>query len=261
MDYGTGSPTLRWIPSSGEVAQLQNKDEYAWRVYTAGIEVNKEFVVGFSPGLQSLSARLQAMDTYAHEPPAFAFMEEYDFYPYDHKAEPSFEELNKVLSCAGDRGATPCHEDSEASSSIVDVSLGITIFMAHWHLYLQPRTRSTLRYLMCLNRGNSLQRIIIQFQNMDWLHSFSHEHHLLPDFNIADNSEFRNLHSFRSHKFWMVPKQARTLFSDAIITRQLISFDIVFPMDPPGEPVGDASIRHLQGYEWFCGTTTIHTLG
>ncbi|CCE29639.1 uncharacterized protein CPUR_03486 [Claviceps purpurea 20.1] len=38
----------------GKVAQLQKKDEYAWRVYTAGIEVNKEFVVGFSPGLQQL---------------------------------------------------------------------------------------------------------------------------------------------------------------------------------------------------------------
>ncbi|KAG6022793.1 hypothetical protein E4U41_002163 [Claviceps citrina] len=38
----------------GKVARLQKKHEYAWKIYTAGIETNKENAVGSSPKLQQL---------------------------------------------------------------------------------------------------------------------------------------------------------------------------------------------------------------
>ncbi|CCE29625.1 uncharacterized protein CPUR_03472 [Claviceps purpurea 20.1] len=35
----------------GKVARLQNNYEYAWGMYTTGIEINEEFVMGLSPRL------------------------------------------------------------------------------------------------------------------------------------------------------------------------------------------------------------------
>ncbi|KAG6150713.1 hypothetical protein E4U11_008191 [Claviceps purpurea] len=128
---------------------------------------------------------------------------------------------------------------------------------------LAEMTRSTLRYLTCLNRGNSLEHIQFNFPHRNGRCFSSDDHDLLPDFDVTEHSEYRNLKSFNLRMVCMPPDRVRTLLCNAIETNKLTSFDIVFPQGPPtaGERVGDESIRHLQGYEWFRGTPTIHTLG
>ncbi|KAG6158316.1 hypothetical protein E4U11_004790 [Claviceps purpurea] len=130
---------------------------------------------------------------------------------------------------------------------------------------LAEMTRSTLRYLTCLNRGNPLEHIQFNFPHQNGRCFSSDDHDLLPDFDVTEHSEYRNLKSFNLRMVCMPPDRVRTLLCNAIETKKmkLTSFDIVFPQGPPtaGEPIGGASIRHLQGYEWFRGTSTIHTLG
>ncbi|KAG5948673.1 hypothetical protein E4U58_002114 [Claviceps cyperi] len=44
---------------AGNIACLQKKEEYAWKMYTAGIEANKDMVVDSSPTLQVRLAKNQ----------------------------------------------------------------------------------------------------------------------------------------------------------------------------------------------------------
>lgn len=61
---------------------------------------------------------------------------------------------------------------------------------------------------------------------------------------------------------WISPDGAQTLLSNAIKNEQLTSFDIVFPeKDLESVTAEDSSARHLKGYDWFRGTSSIHTLG
>ncbi|CCE33753.1 uncharacterized protein CPUR_07679 [Claviceps purpurea 20.1] len=125
---------------------------------------------------------------------------------------------------------------------------------------------STLRYLRCLNRGNSLQYIQINFFLDDLPEGlpdvFGGYHDPSPDFDVSQYADFRNLRSLRSDIMEMSPDRAQTLLSNAINNQQLTSFDIVFPQrDLWSLCVGDSSAPHLKGYDCLCGTPSIHTLG
>ncbi|CCE29409.1 uncharacterized protein CPUR_03102 [Claviceps purpurea 20.1] len=151
-------------------------------------------------------------------------------------------------------------------------------------------TRLTLRYLMALN---SLQHISLKLEGENWpFCTFRHkDEDLLHDVDVAQLSDFRNLRSFESPSFSITPDGGRKLLSNAIMAKQLTSFDLVFPKesyespihDDPEDPyteedpdtdeedphaieedpciIEEKSIRHLSGYEWLCGTPSIHTLG
>ncbi|KAG5973360.1 hypothetical protein E4U58_005276 [Claviceps cyperi] len=123
------------------------------------------------------------------------------------------------------------------------------------------RLRSTIRYLTCLNRGNSLRHIRFDFPRDDWSDIVTGSHNLFHDFDVAQCSEYQNLHSFRSTLCCITGDEARTLLSNAIKTKQLTAFDIVFPEESLTDRVGDASIRHLKTYEWSCGAPTVQMLG
>ncbi|KAG6159137.1 hypothetical protein E4U11_004400 [Claviceps purpurea] len=126
----------------------------------------------------------------------------------------------------------------------------------------QMKTLSTIRHLVCLNRGNSLQHIHFGFVAEEWSDIlFSRSDDLLPGFSLAEYAEFQNLRSFRSNQFCMSPDGARSFLFNAMKTKQLTSFDIKFPKDGVSDRVGDASTRHLKAYEWARGAPSIQQLG
>ncbi|CCE29341.1 uncharacterized protein CPUR_03034 [Claviceps purpurea 20.1] len=124
------------------------------------------------------------------------------------------------------------------------------------------RTRSALRFLMCINRGNSLQHLVLEL-HWAWpeIDIFSGGDDLLPDYDIVQDSEFRNLRSFRSSRLSISPEGARNLLSKALQTNQLASFDIVFPLPFGDEPAEEMHVEHLRGYDWARGATSIQSLG
>ncbi|KAG6163701.1 hypothetical protein E4U11_001724 [Claviceps purpurea] len=138
--------------------------------------------------------------------------------------------------------------------------LKVLIFQIMLPRYAGPdtaRTRSALRFLTCINRGNSLQHLVLE---LCWacpeIDIFSGIDDLLPDFDIVQDSEFRNLRSFRSSNLSISPEGARNLLSKALQTNQLASFDIVFPLS-----FYDNHVEHLRGYDWARGATSIQSLG
>ncbi|KAG6163698.1 hypothetical protein E4U11_001721 [Claviceps purpurea] len=124
------------------------------------------------------------------------------------------------------------------------------------------RTRSALRCLTCINRGNSLQHLVLEF-SWSWpqLEICSDIDGELADFDIVRDSEFRNLRSFRSSQLSILPEGARDLLSKALDTDQLTSFDLVFPLCFEDEPAEEIHFEHLRGYDWARGATSIQTLG
>ncbi|CCE29408.1 uncharacterized protein CPUR_03101 [Claviceps purpurea 20.1] len=160
----------------------------------------------------------------------------------------------------------------------------------------REETRLTLRYLMALY---SLQHISIKLEGGDWpCKARTEPEDLLSYVDIVQHSDFRNLRSFELPSFSITPDGGRILLSKAIMAKQLTSFDLVFPKgryeslihegpftnetffeDPYTEEdpdtveedphtieedpctIEEKSIRHLNGYEWLCGTPSIHTLG
>ncbi|CCE29326.1 uncharacterized protein CPUR_03019 [Claviceps purpurea 20.1] len=135
-------------------------------------------------------------------------------------------------------------------------------------------TRSALRCLTCVNRGNSLEHIGLECpQGWPDTDIFSGSDDLLPDFDIVQDSEFKNLRSFRTTSLSISPEGARNLLYNAIHTNQLRSFDIVFPMyfeRGPGpnysclrvtSGVGERHAEHLRGYDWARGAPSIQSLG
>ncbi|KAG6159133.1 hypothetical protein E4U11_004396 [Claviceps purpurea] len=124
------------------------------------------------------------------------------------------------------------------------------------------RTRSALRCLTCINRGNSLQHIALDIDR-GWpdMDIFSGSDDLLPDFDIVQDSEFKNLRSFRSTSLSISPEGARNLLSKAIQTNQLTSFDIVFPTYYDDSPLEARHVDHLRGYDWARGAPSIQSLG
>ncbi|KAG6163699.1 hypothetical protein E4U11_001722 [Claviceps purpurea] len=124
------------------------------------------------------------------------------------------------------------------------------------------RTRSALRCLMCINHGNSLQHIGLDFGG-GWPDTdiFSGSDDLLPDCDIVQDSEFKNLRSFKSTSFSICPDGARNLLSKAMQTEQLTSFDIVFPKYDDDSPVEARHDDHLRGYDWARGAPSIQSLG
>ncbi|CCE29344.1 uncharacterized protein CPUR_03037 [Claviceps purpurea 20.1] len=142
-------------------------------------------------------------------------------------------------------------------------------------------TRSALRFLMCINRGNSLQHIGMDYHEGCFDKDiFSGSDDIIPDYDIVQDSEFRNLRSFNSASLSISPEGARNLLSKAIQTKQLTSFDIVFPtyyhrgiVDFPtvdgsvvygavaDEFVGERHADHLRGYDWARGAPSIQSLG
>ncbi|KAG6152915.1 hypothetical protein E4U11_007230 [Claviceps purpurea] len=125
-------------------------------------------------------------------------------------------------------------------------------------------TVSTLQFLRCLNRGNSLQYVRFEFSAHELLGGLPNlfGNDLDHKFDVSQYAEFRNLRSLRSERMWISPDGAQPLLSNAINNEQLTSFDIVFPeRDPRSVTTLDSSARHLKGYDWFRGTPSIHTLG
>lgn len=125
---------------------------------------------------------------------------------------------------------------------------------------------STLQFLRCLNRGNSLQYVRFEFDADELLgglpYVFCEDLDPFPDFDTSRSAEFRNLRSLRSERMWISPDGAQPLLSNAINNEQLTSFDIVFPERDLGTvTIEESSARHLKGYDWFRGTPSIHTLG
>ncbi|GAB0145379.1 hypothetical protein EsHS_00005810 [Epichloe bromicola] len=124
----------------------------------------------------------------------------------------------------------------------------------------------TLRCLTCLNHGNSLQhiRFDVPAENED-RHGrprvFSNSRYLHTGVDLPQYPEFRNLHSLRSKSFCISPDISRMMFSDALNTGTLSSFDIVFPVESLNDRVGDKSIRHLGEYEWIRGAQSIRSIG
>ncbi|KAG6149116.1 hypothetical protein E4U11_000295, partial [Claviceps purpurea] len=130
---------------------------------------------------------------------------------------------------------------------------------------LGDRTRSTLRYLTCLNRGNSLQHIQFRISSpsRNGRCITSDDHDLLPGFDVGQFSEFQNLEYFSLREASIPPDRARNFLYNAVQAKKLTSLDIVFPGEsrPADERVVEENIRHLQGYKWLCGAPSIHTLG
>ncbi|CCE29641.1 uncharacterized protein CPUR_03488 [Claviceps purpurea 20.1] len=223
----------------GRIARQQKKDEYAWKIYTAGIEAMHDSAVDSSPKLEFILCdafpRLEQLKIGPNLP---------YLGPEPMAVSPKrWERLWPFLTVL--RFDTWTFGDGPEADRLAEM------------------TRSTLRYLTCLNRGNSLEHIQFNFPHQNGRCFSSDDHDLLPDFDVTEHSEYRNLKSFNLRTVCMPPDRVRTLLCNAIETKKLTSFDIVFPQGPPtaGERVGDESIRHLQGYEWFRGTPTIHTLG
>ncbi|CCE29313.1 uncharacterized protein CPUR_03006 [Claviceps purpurea 20.1] len=120
--------------------------------------------------------------------------------------------------------------------------------------YWLSRSFSPVRFLTCLSRGDLLQHIRLDFGHQGWPCMFMYG-------DIHDDyqrSELQSLRSFRSCKLRMEPERARCLFSSAIRTERLSSFDIVFP---PNSLDYRESINHLHGYGWLRGAPSIVTLG
>ncbi|CCE29638.1 uncharacterized protein CPUR_03485 [Claviceps purpurea 20.1] len=88
---------------------------------------------------------------------------------------------------------------------------------------------------------------------------------MVPELEVAQNPEFRNLRSFRSHNSCISSEDARSLLSNSIKTKTLTSFDIVFPKPEEWPPdtlrFQNSNILHLGDYKWLRGTRTIQTLG
>ncbi|CCE33863.1 uncharacterized protein CPUR_07791 [Claviceps purpurea 20.1] len=116
---------------------------------------------------------------------------------------------------------------------------------------------SSLRYLMSLN---SLQHVSLDFKSEDWPRLFSGSHGLLSDLDVSQYPPSKNLRHFEVCAS-ISPEGARTLVSNAIETGQLTSFDIFFPERPDQGYDRDTHIRHLKGYNWLRGASSIHTLG
>ncbi|CCE29418.1 uncharacterized protein CPUR_03111 [Claviceps purpurea 20.1] len=116
-----------------------------------------------------------------------------------------------------------------------------------------------IRYLTALK---SLQHLYLLFQSEDWPHLFCGSHGLLSDLDVSRYSDFENLRSVRLLGVnALSPHGARTLLSNAIKTKQLTTYDLVFPEESSTGNIGDTSIRHLLGYDWMRGAPSIHTLG
>ncbi|KAG6150543.1 hypothetical protein E4U11_008334 [Claviceps purpurea] len=144
------------------------------------------------------------------------------------------------------------------------------------------RTRETLRYLTSLH---SLQHIFLAVGKVDWGCMFpDKEEYVLRRFDVTQHSHFRNLRSFETPSLVITPAGGRILLSNAVMAKQLTSFDLVFSKGiresvivPDDSLTGTTrktiyrdsrnaimeknSIWHLKGYEWLCGTPSIHTLG
>ncbi|CCE29411.1 uncharacterized protein CPUR_03104 [Claviceps purpurea 20.1] len=121
-------------------------------------------------------------------------------------------------------------------------------------------TATSLRAIRYLTALKSLQHIHLQFESEDWPQLFCDSHSLLSDFDVPRYSDFKNLRSVRLDGP-ISPDGARTLLSNAIKTKQLTTYDLVFPDEPVTGNIGDTCIRHLRGYDWMRGAPSIHTLG
>ncbi|CCE31692.1 uncharacterized protein CPUR_05546 [Claviceps purpurea 20.1] len=140
--------------------------------------------------------------------------------------------------------------------------LKVLMFQSYYSRSSRERSILTLRYLMCLDRGNTLQHISLDVRSQDRSDIFSGCHELLSDVDVARHSTFQNLQSFRSRTLPIAQAGARLLLSSAIEARRLTSFDMVFGdyWNVRTEPT-DASARHLKDYDWLRGAPSIQELG
>ncbi|CCE29320.1 uncharacterized protein CPUR_03013 [Claviceps purpurea 20.1] len=340
----------------GNIAQLQKNGDFAWEIYTMGIEAVKETTTDLSPKLQSMLTLLldkspcleylkikylqdeivfhtngktwnrlryfsfgagclgPLLQFRVDEPGGFpcSFLQDaasslqhldfvgipvewYDsepFIPFLPKlktlringtvSEWSEEELKLLfpiypLSVAFPRLEQLCigpeipYFDPEPVSmwrdKREDIWPHLKVLIFEVHNFEEPsfetaRTRSALRCLTCINRGNSLQHIALDFhQGWPDMDIFSGSDDLLPDFDIVQDSEFKNLRSFKSTSLSISPEGARNLLSKAIQTNQLTSFDIVFPTYYDDSPLEARHVDHLRGYDWARGAPSIQSLG
>lgn len=111
----------------------------------------------------------------------------------------------------------------------------------------------------------SLQYVSLDSEDNDeWPCIFSGNTNLISDRNLMEYSEFQNLRVFESRSMSISPEGAQTLLSDAVKSKQLTSFSIVFPNDPlirDARVIEDVNMLHLKGFDWFRGAPSIHTLG
>ncbi|CCE31413.1 uncharacterized protein CPUR_05266 [Claviceps purpurea 20.1] len=233
----------------GSIAQLQKNDDFAWEIYTTGIEAVKETTMDSSPKLQSLQYPLSV---------AFPRLEQLYIGPF----VPFFD--SEPVSIWRDKRN--------------DIWPHLKVLIVEVENVGRPgpataKMRSAIRNLTCINRGNSLRHIRLDFDN-GWPDTdiFSGSDDLLPDFDIVQDSDFQNLQSFRSTSLSISPDGARNLLYKAIQTEQLTSFDIVFPrktryyerdqcISPISGYVEEWHADHLRGYDWTRGAPSIQSLG
>ncbi|CCE31407.1 uncharacterized protein CPUR_05260 [Claviceps purpurea 20.1] len=228
----------------GNIAQLQQNDDFAWEIYTTGIEAVEETTMDSSPKLQyPLSV-------------AFPRLEQLYIGPFVPLFDP------EPVSIWRDKRN--------------DIWPHLKVLIVEVEDVERPgpaaaRMRSAVRNLTCINRGNSLQHIRFEFR-YGWRDTdiFSGSDDLLPDFDIVQDSDFQNLQSFRSTSLSISPEGARNLLSKAMQTEQLTSFDIVFPLEfdernhrflPISGYVEEWHADHLRGYDWTRGAPSIQSLG
>ncbi|KAG6164801.1 hypothetical protein E4U11_000891 [Claviceps purpurea] len=134
-------------------------------------------------------------------------------------------------------------------------------------------THSALWCLMCSNRGNSLQHVRLEIRCGPYARPdtdvFSAGDDLLPNFDFVQDTESKNLRSFKTTSLSILPDRARNLLSKALQTKQLTSFDIVFPKyyncgsrlySSVDEYVEGRHADHLRGYDWARGAPSIQSL-
>ncbi|CCE31691.1 uncharacterized protein CPUR_05545 [Claviceps purpurea 20.1] len=141
--------------------------------------------------------------------------------------------------------------------------LKVLMFQSYYSRSSIERSISTLRCLMCLDRGNTLQHISLEVRSQDWSDIFNGCDELPSDFDIARHSTLQNLQSYRSSSFCITQAGARLLLSSAIEARRLTFFDMVFDdfWVRRVTDVGNASARHLKDYYWLRGAPSIQELG
>ncbi|CCE31408.1 uncharacterized protein CPUR_05261 [Claviceps purpurea 20.1] len=230
----------------GSIAQLQQNDDFAWEIYTTGIEAVKETSMDSSPKLQyPLSVAFPRLEQ-LYIGPNIPILDSEPVSIWRDKRNDIWPHL-KVLKVED--------EDVERPGPAT------------------AKMRSAIRNLTCINRGNSLRHIRLEF-NHGWRDTdiFSGSDDLLPDFDIVQDSDFQNLQSFRSTSLIISPDGARNLLSKAIQAEQLTSFDIVFPeknryyerdqcISPISGYVEEWHADHLRGYDWTRGAPSIQSLG
>ncbi|CCE29345.1 uncharacterized protein CPUR_03038 [Claviceps purpurea 20.1] len=271
----------------GNTEKLQGNSDFAWEIYTMGIEAVKETSMEFSPKLQvrwrnPRSTTLRGIMTRPRDSGArkivipedmnltqsmlTLLLDESPYLEYlkieDLPGEISFPTNGKTWNrlkhfsleagnygcffegLVDDPGGFPCSFLQDAAGSLEHLDfVGIP---AEWYIKIR-----------CGPCGRPDTDILSAGDD------------LLPDFDFVQDTESKNLRSFKTTSLSILPDRARNLLSKALQTKQLTSFDIVFPKyykrrsrlySSVDKYVEGRHADHLRGYDWARGAPSIQSL-